>query len=140
MHNPPMTLPRPVPWLGLALLLSTWGVVGCGSLNDERPAKWSFIYATIVQPQCATVNCHSEIAKKGSPPTDLHDRDLGYCAIGSNFVPYLVGDVGDTRRMPPDGPLPAADIELITAWADSGGLNDAQSNPNYCDALVAKTH
>ena len=137
MHNSPMTLPRPLPWRGLALFVEL-GVVGCGSLKDERPAKWSFIYATIIQPQCATVNCHSEIAKRGS--IDLHDRELAYCMLGPNFRPYLVMDSSkEVPRMPPDAPLPAPDIELITAWAASDGLNDTQADPNYCDTVVANT-
>jgi hypothetical protein len=127
-----------MPWLGLALFFNVLGVVGCGSLKDERPAKWSFIYPTIIQPQCATVNCHSEIAKKGGQ--DFHDRELAYCFLGSNFRPYLVKDTSEEiPRMPPDAPLPAADIELITAWAASDGANDTQADPNYCDALVANT-
>lgn len=138
MHNSPMTLPRPVPRLGLALFFIVWGVVGCGSLKDERPAKWSFIYATIIQPQCATVNCHSEIAKKGQ--IDLHDREVAYCSLGPNFRSYLVKDTSTKiPRMPPDAPLPAVDIELITAWAASDGTNDTQADPNYCDAPVANT-
>jgi hypothetical protein len=91
MHNSPMTLPRPLPWRGLALFVEL-GVVGCGSLKDERPAKRSFIQS----------NFHANFRS-------------------------------------PDAPLPAADIELITAWGASDGLNDTQADPKYCDAPVANT-
>jgi hypothetical protein len=115
-----MTLPRQLPWLGLALF---YGVVGCGGLEDERPAKWSFIYATIIQPQCATVNCHSEIAKKEH--LDFSERDVAYCSFPAGAVPnFLQRDTASARRMPPDAPLPAPDIELLTTWATSGAVND----------------
>jgi hypothetical protein len=128
-----MTLPRPLPWLGLALFFLA-GVVGCGSLEDERPAKWSFIYSTIIQPQCATVNCHSAIAKKGN--VDVHDRDIAYCALGASFIPYLVADTSDAiPRMPPDSPLPAADIELISRWAAADGMNDKKPS-DFCYTLT----
>src|SRR4029079_11916951 len=110
-----MTLPRQLPWLGLALFF--YGVVGCGELEDKRPAEWSFIYATIVQPQCATVNCHSEIAKKNN--LDFSERDVAFCHFPSTLVPGILEmDIGEeSRRMPPDFPLPAPDIELLTTWA-----------------------
>jgi hypothetical protein len=116
----------------LALLLLSIGAVGCGSLEDKRPAKWSFIYATIIHPQCATVNCHSAIAKKMG--FDLSERDVAYCSNFQNFVPTVLrGD--DPKlgpRMPPDMPLPAPDIELIEAWQAAGGVNDAFASGKQC--------
>ena len=131
-HNPAMTLPRPLPWLGLALF---YGAVGCGGLKDERPAKWSYISATIAQPQCATVNCHSAIAKRGD--VDLSSADVGFCYSPQAMVPYLKMSIGDDiPRMPPDAPLPAADIELWDAWATQDGTNDAPpSDPMFCRKL-----
>jgi hypothetical protein len=137
-----MTLPRPLPWLGLALLVV--GVVGCGSLKDERPAKWSFIYATIIQPQCATVNCHSDIAKKGG--VDMHDLDSACAQWGGTQV--LKSDSGSRPRMPPDAPLPAPDIELIDLWqvtppaggcnaVGDCGYNDADPNHGICPPLAS---
>ena len=46
-----------------AILLALAG--GCGSATDDRPPKWSFISATIIEPSCATVNCHSAITHQG---------------------------------------------------------------------------
>jgi hypothetical protein len=116
-----MTLPRQLPWLGLALFF--YGVVGCGELEDKRPTEWSFIYATIIQPQCATVNCHSAIAKKAN--LDFSDRDTAFCHFPSTSVPAILEtDTGVAQRMPPDAPLPAPDIELLTTWATSGAVND----------------
>jgi hypothetical protein len=131
-----MTLPRQLPWLGLALVF--YGVVGCGGLEDKRPTEWSFIYATIIQPQCATVNCHSAIAKKSS--RDFSERDLAFCSLPLISIPsVLEGDTSGARRMPPDFPLPRPDIELLTAWAYAGGSNDkfpadleGMTVSNYC--------
>src|SRR4029079_11589135 len=98
-----MTLPRQLPWLGLALFF--YGVVGCGELEDKRPAEWSFIYATIIQPQCATANCHSKIAKKKN--LDFSERDIAYCSFPAGLLPgFLKADSASSRRMPPDAPLP----------------------------------
>jgi hypothetical protein len=119
-----------VRWLGV-LLFS--GAVACGSLEDKRPAKWSFIYATIIQPQCATVNCHSAIAKKKG--FDLSERDVAFCSGFDMFLPKILkedSDAGAPTRMPPDAPLPAPDIELIEAWQAAGGVNDAFAAGRQC--------
>ena len=138
-----MTLPRQLPWLGLALFF--YGVVGCGGLEDERPAKWSFIYATIVQPQCATVNCHSAIAQKKN--LDFSERDVAFCSMPAGLIPgVLKADSSLSRRMPPDAPLPAPDIELLTTWANSGAVNDkfpadfgGLTMQEYCNANFLKS-
>jgi hypothetical protein len=130
MHNPPVTLPKPLAWLGLTLLS---GVVGCGGLTDERPAKWSFISATIAEPQCATVNCHSSVAKRDN--VDFSSRDVGFCFATTTSV--LRGPTGSIRRMPVDAPLPAADIELWEKWANTDGTNDMPP-PEGSDAFCAK--
>src|SRR6185369_9957838 len=77
MHNPPMIPARN----GISKYRLLWAVaatvlIGCGSETDDRPAKWSFISATIMQPSCATVNCHSEVAQRAG--VDLSDRAIGY--------------------------------------------------------------
>ena len=141
MHNPPMTSAAPL--LGLALFFSVSGVSGCGGLKDERPAKWSYISATIIQPQCATVNCHSAIAMKGAKAGgyDFHDVASG-CASWSG-TQVLRKNKGKVPRMPPDAPLPAADIELIEQWEMTPppqgcdpiagcAFNDADPNHGYC--------
>src|SRR3954468_10411138 len=98
MHNPSVTSAAPL--LGLALFFSVLGVSGCGGLKDERPAKWSYISATIIQPQCATVNCHSAIAKRKG--YDFHDVDAGCASWAGTQV--LRKNKGPVPRMPPDAP------------------------------------
>src|SRR5688572_8623190 len=101
------------------------GAAGCGSDVDERPTKWSFISATIVEPNCATANCHSDITQRGS--VNLSERNIGYDTLinrrfvlpgdtsGSSALLYLMNGQG-SLRMPPDMPLPGADIDLISRW------------------------
>lgn len=124
-----MSLRSLVFFAGLAVV----GVVaGCGGAVDDRPPKWSFIAATIVEPSCATVNCHSAITQRGG--LDLHDRESGYYAlVNGNYVIASDPDhsavveymnASGALRMPPDVPLPTADIDLIEAWIASGIPNN----------------
>jgi hypothetical protein len=131
MHNPRVTLAGRSWWLALAVVS---GVVGCGGLEDKRPAKWSFIYATIIQPQCATVNCHSEIAKAGT--YDFHTREIACANWGGTTV--LKGDAPGRPRMPPDAPLPAPDIELIDLWQETvpAPFNDAVPSHPTCERVA----
>jgi len=128
MHNPPTMNPRRV----LLVAAAVAAVIGCGSANDDRPARWSFISATITEPSCATVNCHSELARRGG--VDLHDRAVGYTDLTTRgFVnpttpdqsPILFLLRGEgSLRMPPDMPLPADDIVLIQKWIANQAPND----------------
>ena len=113
-------------WLiALCVLAGATGVVGCGGDIDDRPPQWSFISATIIEPSCATANCHSAITQRAS--VDLSARDIGYRTLvdrrfvlpgdttGSSALLYLMNGKG-SLRMPPDAPLPGADIDLISRW------------------------
>ena len=105
---------------------------GCGGATEERPHTWSFISAAITEPTCATVNCHSAGTQRGG--VDLHAREVSYYTLingfyvipgdvtGSSLV-YLMNASG-SLRMPPDNPLPAADIQLIEAWINNNAPND----------------
>jgi hypothetical protein len=130
MHNPPM-----IPGRRLFLVAVAALALGCGDATDDRPARWSFISATIMEPSCATVNCHSAVANRAA--IDLHDRATGYNdLVGRSFVYpgdasvpgmspllYLLKGQG-SLRMPPDGALPQADIDLIDKWIKAGAKND----------------
>ena len=128
MHNPPTMNPRRV----LLVAAAVAAVIGCGGATDDRPPKWSFISATITEPSCATVNCHSEVAKRAG--IDMHDRASGFNAMvmqgfvdptspDTSAVLYLMRGQGSTR-MPPDMPLPEADIVLIRNWIAAGATNN----------------
>jgi hypothetical protein len=135
MHNPPMIPVRARRWaarLAVGGVLTVLGAAGCGSTTDDRPAKWSFISATIVEPACATVACHSAVAQRAG--VDLHERDVGYHALldrhfvfpndSTKSTVMLLMHATGSIRMPPDLPLPEADIQLIGKWIDGGALND----------------
>ena len=107
-------------------------IAGCGQSADDRPATWSYISTTIVQPNCATANCHATITQRSN--IDLSTMERGYASlVGPVGIGYAVpGDVPDstllpilratvdTRRMPPDFALPNADIGLIERWILDG--------------------
>jgi hypothetical protein len=128
MHNPPTMNPRRV----LLVAAAVAAVIGCGSADDDRPAKWSFISATITEPSCATVNCHSALARRGG--VDLHNRATGWTDLTTRgFVDTAMPDQSPvlllmhgqgSLRMPPDQPQPEDDILLIQKWISNGANND----------------
>ena len=135
MHNRPMLPPR-LACLAVAAVVFSIMASGCNGTTDDRPPTWSFISTTIMEPSCATVNCHSAITAQGG--VDLSAREIGYQTLvrnsgGQTFYVYpyypqyspivnLMNAEGSTR-MPPDNPLPAADIQLIENWI-ADGAND----------------
>ncbi|HXU04136.1 MAG TPA: hypothetical protein VN903_24415 [Polyangia bacterium] len=125
-------IPAPIRRRVFLVAAAAAALMGCGSDADSRPAKWSFISATITEPSCATVNCHSEVAKRAS--VDFHDRASGFnvmtvqgyadkTAPDNSPVVYLMRGIA-SKRMPPDAPLPEADIKLIIDWIAAGTPND----------------
>jgi len=133
----------------VALALGVLGTAaGCGKAADDRPATWSYVSTAILQPNCATANCHSALAQRAS--VDLSTREAGYHSlVDRHFViarDTVLGDGGaalltdDQRversqvinlmhaqgnlRMPPDMPLPETDIQLVASWIRNGAAND----------------
>ncbi|HEY4183812.1 MAG TPA: hypothetical protein VGP07_02035 [Polyangia bacterium] len=120
-----------VSFAGVFVLLSGL-LAGCGGAADSRPDKWSFISPVIIQPSCATANCHSQLAERSGVALDtVYD---GYAQLlnrhfvmpndptSSALVALLRGQ--GSRRMPPDFPLPEADIQLIEGWIAAGAQWD----------------
>jgi len=112
--------------LGLALALAA---LGC-SAEDDRPAVWSFIQPSIIQPNCATARCHSKFTATQGLRFDSISDSYTYLVTGNlvdRFHPddsrlmFLLRGV-EAPRMPPDAPLPDADIELIDRWILEGAL------------------
>jgi hypothetical protein len=136
MHNPPVTWPKSsrtrARWLAVAALAVSASLAGCGDATDDRPAKWSFIAATIMEPTCATASCHSEMVQRAG--VDLHERNIGYRSLvdrlfvrpgmpAASPVLNLMRGQGSIR-MPPDFPLPESDIRLVEAWIMAGAANE----------------
>src|SRR5579863_10248535 len=141
MHNPPMLSPR-LACLAVAAAALSIVVSGCNGTTDDRPASLSFISVSLMEPSSATVNCHSKITHQGG--VDLSAREIGWeTLVGMNGdggaqtyyvypgypqyspVVNLMNAEGSTR-MPPDNPLPQADIQLIERWIASP--SDAKNN------------
>ena len=114
-----------------ALLL---GAAACGGDVDDRPASWSYIVPAILRPNCATSSCHSSAARAGDvvleEPDIAHESLVGDDAMVGLVVPGSPEEskllkllrADEVDRMPPDQPLPVADIELIERWI----LDDAR--------------
>ena len=113
-------------WFRLALVVA---LSACAGDPAERPATWSYLHAAIIAPSCATSSCHSDRAATAG--VVLVDPDTAFQTLidrqyvipgdeGSTLLLLLEGD--ERRRMPPDAPLPAADIDLVRTWIEQGAV------------------
>jgi hypothetical protein len=108
-------------------LLAVGLACGCAGSPDERPSNWSYIQAAVIAPNCATSSCHS--ARTAVAGVALDDPNTAYTTLidrhyvipgddTSTLLLLLEGD--ERRRMPPDAPLPQADIDLVRTWIVEG--------------------
>jgi hypothetical protein len=100
---------------------------GCGGEIDPRPSSWSYLHAAIVAPNCATAGCHSDLSKQAGLSLERAEDARAALLEGRHVVagdpasPLMYQLQGiERRRMPPDAPLPAADVELIRRWIFEG--------------------
>lgn len=102
-------------------------VTACAGDPAERPATWTYVHPAIIAPSCATSSCHSALVQTAGIAFD--DRETSYDRLielqfvmpgdpASALLPLLEGD--ERTRMPPDAPLPAADIALVREWIEGG--------------------
>lgn len=128
-----------------ALAAASAAVLGACAEVDDRPATWSYVYSTVIRPSCTSSNCHSELSATAG--LMLHTREAAYVYLTGRVCEPLVPDVQpdhnfvvpydpersklmylirgeEVRSMPPDVPLPGAEIELIERWI----LEGAQCN------------
>jgi hypothetical protein len=80
----------------LALLLA-----GCGG-EDHRPAQWEYISPMILQPNCATVSCHSRAAAVAG--LDFSDPARGYISLTKLKV-WIVDPAGGEGCRPAAGTM-----------------------------------
>jgi hypothetical protein len=109
----------------MRLVIAIALVAGC--TETERPTSWSYVHATLIVPNCATASCHSrEAAVAGlafDDPDEAYDAliERRYVVPGDATSPLLQLLRADERpRMPPDAPLPRADVDLVEAWIVRG--------------------
>ena len=109
----------------LAVLL----VSGCAVSTDPRPVTADYIAEAILAPACGRAACHSSGVKPKNFAFDtvaaakeaLRKIVIANKPDASELL-QVMGEATTTRGgiMPPDGPLPDADIELIRTWIASG--------------------
>ncbi|MCG8420476.1 MAG: hypothetical protein MJE77_21285 [Proteobacteria bacterium] len=116
---------------------------GCSDAED-RPATWSYVYATIIQPNCTTSNCHTPPASTAGLRFDTRESAYNYltgriCETAEQIDPDLEADHNfvvpfqpegskliyllrgeEVRNMPPDVPLPDVEVEIIENWILEG--------------------
>jgi len=117
-------------------------VLGSACGEDDRPASFEYIHTTIIEPSCTTSSCHTSAV--GQAGVRLHSVEAAYSILVGrpcdgnhppgeaprNYVDpghpersrlmYLLTGVEVPRAMPPDRPLPEADIALIERWILEG--------------------
>lgn len=131
----------------LIVILSASFLAGCSDAED-RPATWSYVYTTVIQPNCTSSNCHTspastaglrfetsesaynyltgKICETVGPPDESLDPDHNFVVPfqpdSSKLMYLLRGE--EVRNMPPDVPLPDVEVELIEAWILEGAECD----------------
>jgi hypothetical protein len=107
--------------LRAALLAATLATAACVAETDDRPLTLEYIQRAILIPNCATAGCHSALTQVSSLNLEDEAQALGVL-IGGNLETILRGNFlleppdKYLTRMPPDQPLPEADIELIARF------------------------
>jgi len=125
----------------LGVLLSS---ASCDSA-DDRSTSFAYIHASIIRPSCTSSACHSKLGSTAG--VDLSTKEAAYLLLvgrgcdapdvagtptgnivkpghpeASELVYLLRGEGGSI--MPPDVPLPDAEIEIIERWILEGAACD----------------
>jgi hypothetical protein len=121
--------------LSLAVLISA---AACLGKPDDRPQTADYIIEAILVPQCGRAACHSAAARSHDLAFDnIPDSLDAMMSMGRRGSPMLAAPapngsrdpngsrlftvlVDPSRPMPPDTPLPKADIDLIYNWIKNG--------------------
>lgn len=127
------------------VFIAVVAAVAGGCADSTRPARWSYIHAAIIQPSCTTAGCHSALTAIagvnlseregaytiltgrlcGEPPSSLEpprNYVTPFSPETSKLYHQLVGE--NTDVMPPDSPLPDAEIEIVARWIEDGARCD----------------
>src|SRR3954451_19239522 len=75
--------PRP-PTPALLVLVFAALFAGCGDEQDDRPPVWNYISPAIMQPNCATVSCHSRASAAAG--LDFSSPGRGYESLTALWV------------------------------------------------------
>jgi hypothetical protein len=109
-----------IPLVGIICLLAA-----CGDEVDDRPLTLEYITVAILVPSCGTVSCHSASAETANLVLDSIEGvqeaiDDGLIVPGRpDLSPVTLYMRGIEMQMPPEGPLPDKNIELVERWIES---------------------
>jgi hypothetical protein len=131
--------------------LVAFGLLSALAACEKRPASWEYISPVLFEPNCATSSCHSRAA--AADGLDFSDAERGYRSLtglsatidGKSparraFVtPYQPQQsrliqmlrARNAPRMPPDRPMPEADILLVEEWILNGARQHATAAPTF---------
>ena len=105
--------------------------VACG-VADDRPQTADYVIDAVLVPYCGRAACHSSAsAARGLAFDTIPNAQQAFTAFTRDGTPMVTpGDptnsglyrvlVTSDRPMPPDVPLPDADIQLIKSWIENG--------------------
>lgn len=88
------------------------------NLCNTENLSFSADILPILNNSCSTSDCH---AAGGFAPGYLSNYDEVMIMIDNGKLLYRVGE---TRDMPPSGPLTECQIEKIRSWVDAGAPNN----------------
>jgi len=114
---------------GIACVVAALLASGCSVSTDDRPVTADYIAAAILAPGCGRPACHASGANAknytfdtvAAAKTAMKRLVVAGKPDGSQLL-QVMGEATRTKGgiMPPDGPLPDADIELIRTWITDG--------------------
>jgi hypothetical protein len=121
----------------MAVLALTCAVLGACVETGDRPAEWSYIHATIIETNCTTSNCHTDISRAAGisfdDPDEAYEHLAGEpCDSGQPAHDLVVAGQPELSKlmyllrgeevlvMPPDVRLPDGEIELVQRWIQEG--------------------
>lgn len=113
--------------------------LGCVTETDPRPQTLEFITETILAPNCATAECHSDLKQQNGYIFDTVEHAEATLAYHDAITPgqpgksILVGVISTEdsfgNRMPLDHPLANKDIFLIQEWVYNGAAGYTPPSP-----------
>lgn len=104
--------------------------------DDASPPSWRLVSAAVTKPSCGTAACHSSLTRRAGVVLD--SAEAGYASLvlaqpepfvrpgdpdGSKLM-FLLAGAEVPRTMPPDAPLPGADVDLVLRWICAGAEDD----------------
>ena len=120
---------KKIRWLAILIIVSA-PIGGCVYNKEEllypgnsqapdcttSPATFNADVLPLMTSKCAISGCHDETASGGHIFQNYEQISSAKNEINTQAVVH--------KAMPPSGPLPAAEIEMLKCWIGSGALNN----------------